>query len=504
MSTQITVKQVLKLAWPEFFIQMLIVVSCIIEMFFIGKIGLAHVAAASLSWTVITFINDFLGECGAGSRTLAAKFSGASDQNNINKTFLISMIIPFFVGLIVVFFGRSISFLAFYMVGSSDVNQIGFLYLNTLLKAVPFSLVFFSLTGFINGMGDTLSSFFIRIVMQVSNVFIDAVLIFGLFGFPELGIQGAAIASIITYFLGSVLSVFVILRKKFVVGRVHPNLFFQVKSLFFYKNLEVLKEYIKISRNVGFQFGFGDLAMYFLALIIERFGVNALAVHQIVYYQIYSALQLPVYSFYVACWIIIGKMLGNKDYSSINAAIIKICKIASVIVLFSVANIFVFSSFLGNFFSPLNIEVAKASSVAIKLLGFNLLVDALYVVISGGLLGADDSKFVMIQGVLSEYLILLPLAYIFSVACGMGLIGVYFAFCFKTVFNLLTVGWRFFVSREWNKVERLKPGKSYTPAYFGDYNIQIGLQSLLDEDIFVPTNILFADQQLLKKPRIFR
>ncbi|MFA6534685.1 MAG: MATE family efflux transporter [Candidatus Babeliales bacterium] len=500
MSTQITVKDVVKLAWPEFFVQMLIVVACITEMFFIGKIGVVYVAAVSIACIVTTLINNFLGECEAGSRTLVAKFFGASDQDKINKAFLVSIIVPFFVGLIVAAFSRQISFLAFYMVGSSDVNQIGYAYLNTVLKAVPFSLTFFSLTGFINGMGDTLSPFFIRVLMHVANVLIDAVLIFGMFGFPKLGIQGAAIASIFTYFLGCVLSAFVIFNKQFVAGKINFNLF---KSSF-WQNWEVLKEYLKISRNVGFQFGFCDLAMYFLALIIERFGVNALAVHQIVYYQVYSSLQLLIYSFYVACWIIIGKIFGSRDYLGINPAIIKICKIVSVVALVSVATIIAFSSFLGGFFSPLNIEVANASSVAIKLLGLNLLVDALYVVISGGLLGADDSRFVMLQGVFSEYLILLPLAYIFSVTCGMGLIGVYFAFCFRTVFNLLTVGWRFFVSREWNKVENLKPEQQYEPAYFSDYNLQFGLQNLIDEDIFVPTNVFFVEQPFFKKPRIFR
>ncbi len=501
MSTHVTVKDVVKLAWPEFFVQLLIVAASITEMFFIGKIGLVHVAAVSISCIVVTLINNFLGECEAGARTLVAKFSGALDQDRINKTFLVSIIIPFLVGLVIAIFSRQISFLAFYMVGSPDVNQIGFAYLNTLLKAVPFALIFFSLTGFINGMGDTLSPFFIRVAMHTSNVLIDVVLIFGLFGFPKLGIQGVAIASILTYLLGSVLSIFVILNKKFVIGKMK---FSFLKRLFWQKNWEVLKDYVKISRNVGFQFGFCDLAMYFLALIIERFGVNALAVHQIVYYQIYSALQLPVYSFYVACWIIIGKMLGRKNYLGINPAVLKVCKIASVVVLFSVTTIFAISSFLGNFFSPLNVDVANASAVAIKLLGLNLLVDALYVVISGGLLGADDSKFVMIQGVLSEYLILLPLAYIFSVICGMGLIGVYFAFCFRTVFNLLAVGWRFFVSREWNKVEELKTEKPFATAYNADYNLQVGFQNLIDEDIFVPTNILFTEQHLFKKPRVLR
>ena len=496
MSTHIKVKDVVKLAWPEFFVQLFIIIASITEMFFIGKIGLVHVAAVSIAGIVVTLINNFLGECEAGSRTLVAKFSGASDQDKISKTFLVSMMIPFLVGLVIAIFSRPISFLAFYMVGSPDVNQIGFSYLNTLLKSVPFALTFFSLTGFINGMGDTLSPFFIRVAMHSSNVLIDAVLIFGLFGFPKLGVQGAAIASIFIYFLGCWLSIFVIFSKKFVIAKIN----FYFTNRLFWINWEVLRDYVKISRNVGFQFGFCDLAMYFLALIIERFGVSALAVHQIVYYQIYLALQLPVYSFYVACCIIIGKMLGSKNYSGINPAVVKICKIASVVVLFSVANIFAFSSFLGNFFSPLDASVASASSMAIKLLGLNLLGDALYVVISGGLLGADDSRFVMIQGVLSEYLILLPLGYIFSVTCGMGLIGVYFAFCFRTVFNLLTVGWRFFVSREWNRVEELKTKKPFVTTYYFDYNLQVGSQNLIDEDIFVPTSIFFAEQHLFKKP----
>ena len=103
MSTQITVRDVLKLAWPEFFVQMLIVVSSITEMFFIGKIGVVHVAAVSIACIVTTLINNFLGECEAGSRTLVAKFFGAQDQDKINKAFLVSVIVPFVVGLVVGF-----------------------------------------------------------------------------------------------------------------------------------------------------------------------------------------------------------------------------------------------------------------------------------------------------------------------------------------------------------------------------------------------------------------
>ena len=73
MSTQITVKDVVKLAWPEFFVQLLIVAASITEMFFIGKIGLVHVAAVSISCIVVTLINNFLGECDAGARTLGCK-----------------------------------------------------------------------------------------------------------------------------------------------------------------------------------------------------------------------------------------------------------------------------------------------------------------------------------------------------------------------------------------------------------------------------------------------
>jgi putative MATE family efflux protein len=485
MPIQISAKDVLKLAWPEFFIQLIMVLASITEMFFIGKSGIIAVSGAVIGNIVISLINNFLGECEAASRSLAAKYLGAQSHREISQTFLMSIVIPAVLGLIVVLFSPLISFLSFYLVGNSDVNSIGGAYIYTLLKVVPFSLIFFSLGGFMNGMGDMLSPLYIRIIMHSFNVLLDFVLIFGFFGFPKFGIQGVAIASICTYFLGSVLSIFVIFRKKYVDAKFSLKI---IKETFWGK-LDIFKSYLKISCNVGFQFGFCDLAMYILALIIERSGVNALATHQVAYYQIYLALQLPIYGFYVACSVIIGKLFGANLYNEIVPNMLKICKIVLFLSSVCVSVVFFGASFWVSIFSSANSDTVSTISFVTRLLCLNLIVDSLYVVISGGLLGADDSRFVMMEGILSEYLLLLPLSYFLSSTYGMGLVGIYFAFCIRTFVNLLIVGWRFFVFREWNKTKPAQEGSPvFLPAYFKNYSVQIAVQYFVDEDIFIPNN----------------
>ncbi len=492
MPIQISAKDVFKLAWPEFFIQLIIVLASITEMFFICRAGIIAVSGVVIGNVIISLINNFLGECEAASRSLAAKYLGAQNQSEISQTFCVSFVVPAVLGLIVVIFSPLISFLSFYLVGNADVNQIGSAYIYTLLKAVPFSLIFFSLTGFINGMGDMLSPLYIRIIMHSFNVLLDFVLLFGFLGFPKFGIQGVALASIYSYMLGAILSIFVIFKKRYVGISFDLSM---IKKTFWEK-LDILKSYLRVSCNVGFQFGFCDLAMYILALIIERSGVNALAVHQVAYYQIYLSLQLPIYGFYVASSVIVGKLFGAKLYTEIVPHVFKVCRIVFFLSLVCVSIIFFSAPFGASFFSPLNSDVAQASSVVARLLCLNLISDSLYVVISGGLLGADDSRFVMIEGVLAEYVLLLPLSYLLSTTCGMGLVGVYFAFCIKTFVNLLIVGWRFFVSREWNKT---KPAKAGPPVllstYFKNHSVQIAVQCFVDEDIFIPNDCLFNDRE---------
>lgn len=496
MSRQISAKDVLKLAWPDFLIQLIIVVASVVEMFFIGKSGIVAVVSVTIGNIISSLIGNFFGECEAASKSLSAKYFGEQSQLNIKKTFLVSLIIPLFIGLLIFFASPLISFLTFYFVGSVDVNQAGIVYLDTLLKAVPFSLMLYSLTGFINGIGDMTSPLYIRVLMHLVNVFLDFVLLFGVWGFPKLGVRGVAISWICTYFLGSLLSVFVIFKRKYVDAKFNFMIFKET----FWDNIDVLKTYLQISCNVGFQYGFCDLAMYILALIIERLGVNALAVHQIAYYQIYASLQLFTYGFYDACLIVVGKLIGAKEYPDIVPNTIKICKIVFFLSLLCVLGVFWGAPFWISLFSPLNSDVAQMSSFVVKLLCFNLIIDSLYNVIIGGLLGADDSKFVMMEGVFAEYVILLPLSYVLTSIFGMGLVGIYFAYCIRTFFNLLVVGWRFFVFREWNKID-LDKKRSFIvlPAYLQNYSIPIGVQYLIDDDIFVPNYGYFGEQSFLNK-----
>lgn len=446
MYPKIRANNILKLAFPEIATQLIIVAATLLEMFNVAKLGVVAIAAMSIGNMVTMTINSFLGEVDMGARVLAARFLGAGDHSSLFKTFMVSVYVPAILGFCVVLFSKSISFLAFYLIGDNSLNQAGVLYLATILKSVPFALTFFSLNGFIAGMGDTLSPFYVRLVMHTFEICLGYLLMFGYLGLPKLGVQGVAVAIIFTYMLGMLLCLIVILYKKFVQYNIGSALFKEA----FVNSGPILKSYIKLSFNLGLQFGFSDIAMYIFVLFVGWHGINAVAVYQIAYCQVFSSMQLPLYGFYTAASIIVGQILGENKVLWVMPATNKILKIALFLSTAVAAVVFLLSSFIGHIFSPVDAGVAATSAIAIKILSLNIVLDTFYIVISGSLIGAYESHFVMGFGLAVEYLFLLPVCYFLSLKMGMGFVGACVALCLRSSINCLTAGWRFFVLRKWD------------------------------------------------------
>lgn len=523
MYSKIRTKNILKLACPEFATQLMIVGATMIEMIYVAKLGVVALAAISIGNIVTLMINNFFGEIEAGARVLSARFIGAKDQVALTKSFFVSILVPAALGGFVVLLRSVICLCAFYLVGDGSLNQLGVSYLNTMLIATPFALIFFSLNGFICGIGDTLSPFFIRAIMHSFQIIFEYVLIFGLLGFPALGLQGIAIVSILTYALGVNLCLFVILHKKvidFSVGLTVSNLFqnkFNVCTLLKFLNpltwfdravassffhticpkSSIFRSYLNISFDIGLQFGFSDFAMYMFVMIIGWHGVNVLAVHQIAYYQVFLSLQFPMYCFYMVSSVIIGQIVGERKILWIIPATNKILNLAMTLCLVMSGVVFIFSYQISQIFSPLDVGVAALASIAIKILCINAVIETFYIVVSGSLIGTCESRFAMETGLAVEFFVLLPLCYIFSWIFGWGIVGACLAMCVRSVINCLIVGWRFFVARKWDSAGitlRMRKTFNINPAFkevdaYEKRNIAFSMNDFLEEGVVIPAKI---------------
>ncbi len=138
--------------------------------------------------------------------------------------------------------------------------------------------------------------------MAVVNVFFDYALIFGKFGLPEMGIKGAALASVIAEFTAMIFFIFYTLKK---VPLAHYDLFRFCKI-----DWTLFNRLIKVSFPIMIQ-NFLALSCWFVFFImVERMGEHELAISNIIR-SIYVLLMVPVWAFGSAVNTLVSQAIGE-------------------------------------------------------------------------------------------------------------------------------------------------------------------------------------------------
>jgi len=187
------------------------------------------------------------------------------------------------------------------------------IYLRIMFASIPFSFLGFAFSFALRALGDTRTPTFINILGMILNVALDPILIYGLWGFPKMGVLGAALATAISNFFSSLL----VLR------------LIQTGKMGLKMHLSDLKPDLKLSVNIitkGLPASIGQslnsLGFVFLVSIISKFGSVAVAAYSIgdriiqLIFTISDAINQALGS-------ILGQNLGIKNFSRVKEAIKK-------------------------------------------------------------------------------------------------------------------------------------------------------------------------------------
>jgi len=286
------------------------------------------------------------------------------------------------------------------------------------LIALSFGIIplfFFSvIRSFIDALGQTRASMIITLIALPINVFFNYVLIFGKWGFPELGGVGSGYATTITYWIVLVISLVIIMK-------VQPFNTFQLFKTIVPFSLKECLAISKIGIPIGLSIFFETSIFSAVTLLMSEYNTNTIAAHQTAL-NFTSFLYMVPLSISMALTILVGYEVGGKRYRDAK-------QYSAIGTIFAVSMALLFAIIL--YFFRFDIaEIYTKDTEVIKLAG-NFLIfalcfqvsDAIMAPIQGALRGYKDVNLTFILSFTAFWIIGLPIGFIFAKYTNMGPYG---------------------------------------------------------------------------------
>jgi len=316
-----------------------------------------------------------------------------------------------------------IAFLAQNLDWFNDIEKITFLAKDFLLL-IGFSLipvmVFQVFKQFMEGLSSTKEAMFINISTTIINIFLNYLLIFGKFGFPEWGLFGAGVATFIARFVSPFLLIFIFLkRKKFEE--------YKVKLIVFQK--ELFLKLAKIGFPIGLQMVFESGAFAFSAIMIGWIGEIPLAAHQIAL-NVGTATFLTTTGISAAASVRVAHFRGLGEVQNMRRAGLSAVLLGAIFMGICGIVILSFNNYIPTLYvSEYDLNQAELQQIASSLLilvAIFQLSDGTQVVAIGTLRGLEDVKVPTIITLLAYWVTGIPVGYFFGFVLQMGVQGVWF------------------------------------------------------------------------------
>lgn len=426
--------QLLKIAWPVVLGQLGHVTVGVADSAMIGQTGTIPLAAASLANSIFILPLVFGIGVAYGVTPLVANAHGQNDLQRLGRLLSQSILINTFVGAVLMVLFYLLRPLIAYSGQQADVLALALPYLGVLIASILPFMLFLSLKQFAEGLSDTRPAMYISLGANLLNVLLNYLLIFGKWGFPELGIMGAGYATLLSrcIMLGGMILYFLL----------HPD-YAQYQGDLLPKRVERerIGRIVSIGIPTGLQYLFEVGAFAAAAVLIGTIGAMPLAAHQVAI-SLASISYMAASGIGAAASVRVGNAAGRNDPKGIRRA--GSASVVLILAMMGAAGLIfaVFRNQLPAFYSA-DAAVIGLSAQLLLVAVFFQFSDGLQALALGLLRGMEDVRIPTWIAFAVYWGFSLPASWLFGLHLGGGVVGIWIVLAVALSLSALLLGWRF-------------------------------------------------------------
>ena len=369
---------------------------------FLANHSLDAIAAALPAGITAFLVLTFFSGISAYMNVFIAQYKGAGQEKRIGACLWQAIYFSIVAALLLLVL--SLAAEPIFRLGghSPAIQTLEVVYFRTLCLGGGLNVLGAGLATFFSGRGQTRPVMFVSFIGMLFNIPLDYALIYGWWFFPELGILGAALATVFSWLL------IVVLYGALIFDRQHISRFDLIAG----RNLEpdLMKRLITFGLPGSLQFTLDVFAFTFFVFMVGRLGPAELAINNIVL-SIESIAFMPALGFSIGLSTLAGQALGKND---VNLAIAvtrqTILILVGYLLLLDVVLMAAPQWVLSLFLDAGHAEHFALGVNLVRIMSLYIVFDGLYMVYIGLLKGAGDTRFIMVAiGVVSLLCLVIPI-----------------------------------------------------------------------------------------------
>lgn len=408
-------KKVIQIGLPITLAQLLTSLLAFIDTVMVSSLGINAISAVGIgaSFYFLSFMINF--GLISGLSIFFAQFWGDKNTKNVQKTFVVTIIASLLLTTVFVIFGK---IFPDFIVGLYNhiedpvahelVQTMGVNYIKIASLGYYFTAMSFVIIMLMRSMERVIFPQLVTFFTVILNTCLNYVLINGYFGFPELGIEGAATATVISSFIGMLILVLSVVLSKEEIFKIPLSLIKEIDFTF-------LKKLFSKALPVMFNETLWGLGMTSYLIAFTYIDDNALATYHIA--------NLIIGMFWVvnagissACAIMLGNKLGEKDIETAKIYGKRFVKLSFLFGIVMGIIVFILSPYIPLLFKDASPSIQHDATLILIVFSFYQPIkftNAIHII--GTLRSGGDTKFALFAEVGALWGIGIPLAFILSI-----------------------------------------------------------------------------------------